>query len=182
MRASKLFSIALLVAFTMLGATQVRADSVNYSYTAGTNTFTWVLPTNPTPDSYDIGLGFALNNISFSETGSGGTTTGTGTMDFFNGANGGGFDLWVGSYNYLINTYGPQLYSGPESAPTMLAGPFTVVVDYGDGTGPPVSGSSGNAMSVPEPGTLPLLAIGLAIALAFSFRVFAKISTAHLAH
>lgn len=180
---SKLSSIALmLVAFTMLGATQVRADSLNYSYTAGTNTFAWVLPTNPTPGSYGIGLGFALNNISFSETGSGGTTTGTGTMDFFNGANGGGFDLWVGSYNYLINAYGPQLYSGPESAPTMLAGPFTVVVDYGDGTVPPVSGTSGNATSVPEPGTLPLLAIGLAIALAFSFRFFARISTAHSAH
>jgi PEP-CTERM motif len=183
MRTSKLFSIALvLVGFTVLGATQVRADSVNYSYTAGTNTFTWVLPTNPTPGSYAIGLGFALNNISFSETGSGGTTTGTGTMDFFNGANTGGFDLWVGNYNYLINAYGPQLYSGLESAPTMLAGPFAVVVDYSNGTAPPVYGTSGNATSVPEPGTLPLLAIGLAIALAFSVRFFAKISPVHSAH
>lgn len=183
MRTFKLFSIALmLVAFTVLGATQVRADSVSYSYTAGTNTFTWVLPTNPTPDSYELGFGFALANVSFSETGSGGTTTGTGTMDFFSGANGGGFDLWVGSFDYLINAYGPQLYSGPESAPTMLAGPFTIDVDYSNDIAPPVFGTSGNATSVPEPGTLPLLAIGLAIALAFSFRFFARTSTAHPAH
>jgi hypothetical protein len=172
MRTSKLFLIALMVvAFTVLGATQARADGIDYSYTAGTNTFTWTLPTNPTPDYYLVDWGFTLDNVSFSETGSGGTTTGTGTMDFFNGTyNEVYFDLWAGNYDYLIDAYGPQLYSGLESAPTMTAGPFTVNKDYGSSNDvPQFYGTSGDATSVPEPGTLPLLTIGLAIGLAFTF-------------
>jgi PEP-CTERM motif-containing protein len=71
-------------------------------------------------------------------------------------------DLRSGYYFYFCNAFGPQLYSGPESSPTLLTGNFSLAdaenTEYflaGTGTL--------NATSVPEPSALSLLAIGLAI-------------------
>jgi hypothetical protein len=164
-----MFSAALLLlSFSLLAASQIRADGMDsYVYEFGGNTFTWELPTNPViaPDNAYLGMGFTIPDLSFSENG----VAMVGTLDFYNTSMDGGFDLWIGGY-YFSNAYGPQLYTGPESAPTLLTGTFSLT-DYGNGDSP----TEGNILqvtsvsSVPEPSTFSLLAIGLAIGLVFTF-------------
>ena len=185
MRIYKLFSAALLLlSFSLLAASQVRADEINYSYSSAGNTFTWTLPTNPViaPADVDAGLSFTIPNLSFLENG----VPLVGTFDFFSFGNGGGFDL-IGGGGFLINAFGDQVYSGPESAPTMLTGGFGTFEDFGSDT----SGETSNpgtlkgtlvSTSVPEPSTLSLLAIALAIGLALTFVRSAKIGLAPSTH
>jgi hypothetical protein len=170
MRTCKVFSAALLLlSFSVLVASQIRADEINYSYTSGSNTFTWTLPTNPVIAPVDAHApnGFTIPNWSFSENGA----PMVGTFDFFSTLNdfGGGFDLKSGS-TFFINAMGDQLYSGPESAPTMLTGSFATV-DFGSdtsGSKPPTPVMLAPS-PVPEPSTLSLWAIGMALALAVTF-------------
>src|ERR1700757_2519508 len=165
MRSAKLISAALLLlSFLLLGASQTRADAINYVYTSSGITYTWTLPTNPVIDPANVypGLGFTIPDWSFSESTN--PNPMVGTFDFFNSSIGGGFDLKTGG-GTLINAYGLQLYTGPESAPTMLVGAFSTFLDYGSdtsGSSPPSSGNSLQSTSVPEPSTLSLLTIGLA--------------------
>ena len=158
----------LLLTFSLLTASQIRADgtpSTNYVYEFDGNTFTWELPTNPviTPDNASSGNYFTLTDLSFSENG----VSMVGTMDFYNASTMlGGFDLWDG-HGFYTNADGPQLYSGPENAPTLLTGDFSLL-DFGNGD----SATFGNVLqttSMPEPSSLSLLATGLMIGLAFAF-------------
>jgi PEP-CTERM motif len=92
----------------------------------------------------------------------------TGTLDFYNVSDAGGFDLFPGA-DLLINAFGPQLYTGTEDAPTFLTGTFSLT-DYASVDGQAFGGTL-NVTSVPEPSTLSLLAVGVAIGLAsFLFR------------
>jgi hypothetical protein len=181
MRTYKLFSAALLLlSFSLLVASQVRADGIDYLYTSAGNTFTWTLPTNPViaPADDHTPMNFTIPNLSFSENG----VPMVGTFDFFNANFGGGFDLFGGGVNLLINAFGDQVYSGPESAPTMLKGPFGTFTDFGSDP----TGNTSNpgtlevpSASVPEPSTLLFLAIGLAIV---ALVRFAKIGLAPSTH
>jgi hypothetical protein len=166
MRTSKLFSVALLLlSFSLLAASQSRADgTTDYVYVADGNTFTWDLPTNPvnTPSNVYSGTGFIIPGLSFSENG----VAMVGTLDVYNNSSGGGFDLWVGDYSFLSNAYGPQLYSGAESAPTLFTGTF-FLTDYGNDSMPPYAGTL-QATTAPEPSSLYMLAIGLLILLGFA--------------
>ena len=171
MRTCKVFSAALLLlSFSLLVASQVRADEINYSYTSGSNTFTWTLPINPVIAPVDVHTpnGFTIPNWSFSENGA----PMVGTFDFFSTLFDGGFDLKSGG-GLLINAMGDQLYSGPESAPTMLTGSFATV-DFGSDTSgskppTPVMLEPSSASPVPEPSTFSLWAVGLALGLAVTF-------------
>ena len=154
--------IVVLLGLALLSSTQVLADStpINYTYTSGGNTFQWQLPTNPVPSLVDPGFGFELTNVSFTENG----VSNLGTMDFFSAAGGEpGFDLWIGDLNFLINAFGPQMYTGPEDAPTMLPGSFGFI-----DTANPGGSTSGSVSTVPEPSSLLLLGVGLLAALAIS--------------
>jgi hypothetical protein len=159
-----LFTALVVLALSLVGAAQLRADAVvDFNYSFGGNTFSWELPVNPvvTPDNVYPGIAFTLPDVSFTENG----VAMTGTMDFFSSTSGGGFDLWSGYYFYFCNAFGPQLYTGPESSPTLLTGNFSLAdaenTDYflaGTGTL--------DATSVPEPSALSLLMIGMAFGLA----------------
>jgi hypothetical protein len=168
MRIYKLFSAAfLLLSFSLLVASQVRADEINYSSTSGSNTFTWTLPTNPVIAPADVHTpnGFTIPNRSFSENGA----PMVGTFDFFSTLFDGGFQLTSG-VSLLINAQGDQLYSGPESAPTMLTGSFATI-DFGgdtDGSKPPTPVTI-QPSPVPEPSTFSLWTVGLALGLAVTF-------------
>ncbi|MGB2633356.1 MAG: PEP-CTERM sorting domain-containing protein [Candidatus Acidiferrum sp.] len=166
MRTRKLLSAALVfLSFLLLAATEVRADGTDsYVYAVDGNTFTWSLPANPgmTSDNVDVGDYFTFSNVSLSENGE----AMSGTFDFYHTNWGGGFDLWTGANFPLIDAYGPQLYTGPESAPTLLPGTFSVT-DYGNDNCP-VYGGTLEVIPTPEPSTLYMLAIGLALMLGFA--------------
>jgi hypothetical protein len=162
--------VLLLLTFSLLTASQIRADgtpdgSTSYVYEFNGNTFTWELPTSPviTPDNASPGNYFTLTDLSFSENG----VAMVGTMDFYNTSMLGGFDLLIGN-TYLCDADGPQLYTGPEGAPTFLSGNFSLF-DFGNGDPANFGTTSLNVTTVPEPSTLSLLAVGLAMGLALTF-------------
>jgi hypothetical protein len=167
MRICKLFSAALLLlCFSLLAASQARADgSTDYVYEADGNTFTWEVLTNPVnaPNNVYSGEGFIIPDLTFTENGA----AMVGTLDFYNTSSGGGFDLWIGNYFFLSNAYGSQLYTGLESAPTLLPGAFSLT-DYGNDDCPAYGGTL-EVIATPEPSALCMLAIGLAIILGFAF-------------
>ena len=171
MRTTKfLFIVLVMIGLTTLAAPRLRADSstIDYTYTVGGNTFTWQLPSNPTAlDNVDPGVTFRIDNLLFTENG----VAMTGTMDFYNALLQGGFDLSIGPLAgppFLCNAFGqpvagPQLYIGSETAPTLSTGDFT----FTDSANGIVQGEL-QATAVPEPSTLVLLGVGLALGMAVS--------------
>jgi hypothetical protein len=157
-----------LLCFSLLAASQVRADSLSYVYQFDGNTFAWVLPTNPviSPSNVVPSSSFTIPDVSFTENNGAPTV---GTVDFFNSSNFGGFDLYVGNFDFLSDAEGPQLYSGPEGGPTLLTGTFSLT-EFGN-VGTPIGTGTLQVtpvQSIPEPSTILLLATGFAIGLVFT--------------
>jgi hypothetical protein len=95
--------VLVVLAFSLASAKQLRADAVvDFNYSYGGNTFAWQLPTNPTPDKVFPGIDFELNGVYFTENG----TSMVGNLAFWNSAQGGGFQLWTGFFDYLLNASG----------------------------------------------------------------------------
>jgi len=161
-----------LLCFSLLSAHEARADMVDYMWQFGGNTFTWSLPANPVilPGNSVPGLSFTITGLS---------VTGVSlpaTMDFFSTAPGnapflGGFDLYTGNFNFIADTFGTQLYSGSEGAPTLKTGTFTLTTIGADGITPDGDGKLTATLvstAVPEPSTILLSAVGLVIGLALT--------------
>lgn len=146
-----LISSVLLGLLGLLSATRAKADGT-FTYQFNGDTFTWQLPQSPTPTDYTIGVYFDITNVAYSENG---VPQAPGTFDFYNAGNGGGFDLYVGT-TVILNNFGSQVYTGPESAPTFLSGQL-FTLNNGTPTGP--SGSL--TTTTPEPSILLLIAAGL---------------------
>ena len=170
-----LVTLSLLLCFSLLSAQQARADTIDYMWQFGGTTLTWSLPTNPVilPGNSMDTLSFTIPGVSFKENGV--LSSLPGTVDFFSMSPvfdpfPGGFDLYTGNFNFLADAFGQQLYTGPESAPTLKSGTFTLTELNSDGN--PVGDGTLTATlvstSVPEPSTVLLSAIGLAIGLALT--------------
>jgi hypothetical protein len=135
--------------------------------------FSFEADSNPTVLSFgNGGFDFAFSNFSYALNGAPVAITPT-AIRFFTAANGGGFFICFGALpcgmgsfpNGLGTGFGaPQLYSGPNSAPTLLPGSYTlpfgvkvnsVSYDQPDTTLEAVS------VAAPEPATLWIVAVGL---------------------
>lgn len=105
----------------MLAPVAAHADTFNFLFTEGTNTVTFELPSSPVVSAFHSGYSFKINNETIVENGA---TSSMRTLEFNSSGDGGGFSLSNSAY---LNTEGPQLYVGPESAPTFVPGSYNLI-------------------------------------------------------
>jgi hypothetical protein len=141
------FSSLLLV-----GVGRASADTIlSYQY-SGPVSASFELPVMPTVIVSGAGFGFEVTPIDLMINGA----PSNDFLTFYNSAVGGGFGACSGGQCLDILVAGPQLYSGPESAPTMLppgGGSFT-----DRRTGDPAG-----TFATPEPSTIGLMTFGLIV-------------------
>jgi hypothetical protein len=157
-------AVLFLSALLLLTAGVASADSlISYQFTGGTS---FELPVNPVPTVFTLGFDFEVTPINLMINGA----PSSDFLVFFNGdpitGGGGGFGAFsCGDVSCQdISVVGPQLYSGPESSPTMLG-----LGDTGVALMDPTSGTTSmistpgtpSAISTPEPSVTVLLVIGL---------------------
>jgi hypothetical protein len=138
---------AIAIAATLAtGAAQASTLHFNYSENGGID-FSFKQSSNPTPISY--GPGFATEAPVSDWTGNIGPYS---SIAWFNSKANGMFDTIDGSYI----VFGPQVYSGPESAPVFAPGVFAGA-DQTNG----LSGTL-TVTSVPEASTWAMMLLGFA--------------------
>ena len=159
----KVLFLAAILATTLT----LKADTLDFSLTGGGDTFTFSLPSNPSPDSSTSGTSFTLDNIMITEGLIGFTTD----LSFSNLSAGGGLSFLRPASPPLpgssLDLVGPQLYGGTESSPMFSATstPFMLSQPKGDLNYTLAIADA----SVPEPASLGLLATGV-LALAETVR------------
>jgi len=157
MRRYLITSCFVLAAFALFSATQAQADTIdNFTYQEGGNTFTWQLPSSPTisADNYLPGLAFAISDVTYSEND---IPQNPASLIFSSLPDGGGFFLFDTVQGIL--SFGSQLYSGTEDAPTFLEGTFSLP-DYFSPDGNVIPATL-TITSVPEPSSTMLLGMGM---------------------
>jgi PEP-CTERM motif-containing protein len=147
----------VFASFLLLSVRTVRADStplLAYTLTGPVNA-SFELPVNFTvdADSYDLGVGFYVTPLDLTINGS--LASGD-FLIFYSSTMDGAFGDWDG----LFSLTGPQLYSGPESAPSMSDIPGNIALaDFFTGAGGYTL--TVTPVSTPEPATIVLMGSGL---------------------
>jgi len=166
-----LLAHASTISYSASGAFSATTPSTAFSGPSETWAFAFQADSNPVIlDFGNGGFDFAFSNFSYSLNGSTVAITPT-AIRFFTAANGGGFFICFGAQpcgmgvfpNGLGTGFGsPQLYSGPNSAPTLLPASFTLPFAVNVNS---ISYDQANttlqAVATPEPTTLLTLAVGL---------------------
>lgn len=152
---TKVLSLAVLLAATLT----LKADTLDFTLTGGGTTFTFSLPSNPSPDSSTHGTSFTLNSIMVTEGLIGFTTN----LTFSNLSQGGGLNFLIPSAPPLPGTgldlIGPQIYGGAEASP--MFGPTTTPLVLGTPKGGDEYTLGIADPTVPEPASIGLLATGM---------------------
>ena len=164
------------------------APTTTWTAPNATFSYSFLVDSNPTVSSYNLGMSFVAPFSSFTYTLAGNTvaTTPLG-IQWYSAQPGGLFNIVFSGGIFVI--IGPQAYSGPENDPTILTGTYLI-----DGTKAvfccPASGDvpiSGNVVistvsqPVPEPSTLAFmfLAVGCSAGFRLRHRAEAVLSTRH---
>jgi hypothetical protein len=150
----------IVLGFGILFAPRAKADTLDFTITGAGSTYTFSLPSSPTPDVVTVTSGFGLNNqpIIFDSLSLNSNIffpLGTSIL-------GGGLDLFIfvgGRFPVdSVILQGPQLFTGSEATPTFLTGQFTLMSPIDKNTYSLKIDSEPSP--VPEPGSLVLLATG----------------------
>ena len=149
--------LASLAAAIFVPTAKADGATLDFNYQSDGNTFEWQLPASPliAPADVDVlgAIDFEIDNVAVSENGGPSSLE---TLIFISTLSLGGF--YDGSIPAA--TYGAQVYTGAESAPTFVPGTYDLT-DYGV-TGYDTNGLPGTLeITAPEPSSLLLLAIGL---------------------
>jgi hypothetical protein len=142
---------ALVAAFVFLAVLPARADSGDtYQFTmTGPVTASWTMSENTTPYYYEEGIVFLAEAPDLMVDG---TSDSSDILCFFNVGDLGGLN----SINLLPDFFGPQIYSGDESAPTFMTGTYYFTMGSTDEI------ETLQITPAPEPCTILLLGSGLA--------------------
>lgn len=162
-----------IIEYSESGTFAASAPSSQYSGPGETWAFTFLANSNPVVISYgNGGFDFAFTQFSYWLNGSPVAIIPS-AIRFFTAANGGGYFICLGPlqcgngvFPNGLGTGGftPQLYSGPNSAPTLLTGTFSFaygVVVVVNSVGADAGSNSMVASPVPEPSTFISLSAGL---------------------
>jgi len=147
-----------VVGLFSLAAPSAKADNWNFSLTdpSNTNTISFSFPVGSST-TVNEGYWFEINNpVTWFLNGA---DQGTTDLSFWNIGSGGGLVL-----GHILNLWGPQLYTGTESNPTLLEGTFAFNNTYGPYYGPlslSATDPPDEPVSTPEPSSVVLLAAGL---------------------
>lgn len=151
-------AILLFSAVLFLTAGKASADSlITYQFSGAGISASFELPVSPTVLSSNPGFNSIVMPINLMING----VNSSDGLDFFSGVWGGGFSAFNGGNVADINVTGPQLYTGPESAPTMalFGGNGVMLSDFT--TGDPAGTLTTAVTSTPEPSATVLLGVGL---------------------
>lgn len=166
-----------------MGAPAAHANTISYSssgtfsgatpnstFSGPSKTWAFSFQADSNPVVLEFGNGgfdFAFSDFSYSLNGSPVAITPT-AIRFFTAANGGGFFICfvtpcgMGVFPNGLTTGGTQLYSGPNSAPTLLPGPFPLPFAVAvNSIGYNQADITLQAKVVPEPSTSLMLTAGL---------------------
>lgn len=170
-----IIACSVVVLFMGMSASMAKADGFDpnsptavisgaeydFTYVVGSNTYAWSVPAPVPATSVFAGQSFNLEGVSY--TLNQGSST-LGDLEFYSVALGGGFALAsyppVASQTYFANTFGPALYTGPETSPAFDTGTFSLDDIIAGGTGT-LTISEVGAIATPEPSTLLLTGIGV---------------------
>jgi hypothetical protein len=178
---NRLLPILVLCSVAVHAATISYADSGTFTPSTPTTTYsgpgkTWAfsfqVDSSPTVSNFQSGIGSSpvFSNFSYTLNGSPVAVTPI-SLSFFNAAFGGGLSFCFiatptpcTALSLNNSGPGPQMYTGLESAPTMLTGGFTLNTTFAVGTSLSTQpNTTVQAVVVPEPSTLLTLAGALLV-------------------
>ncbi|TWI70018.1 putative secreted protein with PEP-CTERM sorting signal [Pseudoduganella lurida] len=142
------------VAATLLWAGIANAAWYQFTLT-GDYSATWQIDSATIPDEYGLGGGMLFYDVVGNYTGA---VSELADVTFYHADVGGGLtleDYYGGSI--LVQTDGPQLYSGSEEAPSFLAGTYQLTEYQGPGA------YTLTISAVPEPATYGMLLAGMGL-------------------
>lgn len=157
MKFSDVVSLSRLAAGLTLGLAALGAHAETYLFQlSGSYNASWTLDSAPVPDEYIGETGFVMDGVSGNFPG----VPGLVDIGFFHSSLGGGLSILDEStFDYVVVSDGPQLYTGPETAPVFHVGTFTLTPYEGSDEHYTVTISQ--LAPVPEPTSLAMLLAGL---------------------
>jgi hypothetical protein len=160
MRLARL-STSLLTAALVLAASTLAAHADTFAFASSIGSFTFSLPSSPTPTFAVAGNGFELDGVPATFSPGGAQTVNVAFFDS-GGPNHGGLEFQAGAAGAGSFSFsGPQVFSGTDANPTFLTGVFNLTDATGIIENVTLTIADPSMPAVPEPSTLVLLGTGI---------------------